>query len=319
MPTYLQELTIRLSAGLGRLPEEVREKQANYFKSGQRDDGGFGGREGDSDIYYTGFALRGLAILGELYGPVAERAAEFLRGRLTGRESIVDFLSLIYGSALLDSAAGIDIFSGAQSDWRTSVASAMEQLRRDDGGYAKGPEGRASSTYHTFLVILCLQLMDAPVNEPDRVIQFLKSQAAEGGGFREIRAGKRAGTNPTAAAIGSLRILDALDDEICEDTIDFLCEMQNDEGGLRANTRIPIADLLSTFTGALTLADLNALEEIDLSMMRRFVESLQLEEGGFHAAAWDLAHDVEYTFYGLGNLALLKEFEDEGQTQDTDA
>jgi len=65
--------------------------------------------------------------------------------------------------------------------------------------------------------------------------------------------------------------------------------------------------------------DLNALEEIDLSMMRRFVVSLQLEEGGFHAAAWDLAHDVEYTFYGLGNLALLKEFEDGAQGQSEDA
>lgn len=307
MPTYLEALTIRISAGLGRLPEPARETHTRYFKSAQRDDGGFGGREGDSDLYYTAFALRGLAVLGELYGPVAERAADFLRGRLTGRESIVDFLSLIYGSALLDSAAGIDIFSDLKSDWRASVTSAMEQLRRDDGGYAKGPEGRASSTYHTFLVILCLQLMNAPIHEPDRVVQFLKSQAAEDGGFREIRAGKRAGTNPTAAAIGILRILDALDEETCEDTIDFLCEMQNDEGGLRANTRIPIADLLSTFTGALTLADLDALHEIDVSAMRRFVESLQLEEGGFHAAAWDLAHDVEYTFYGLGNLALLEE------------
>lgn len=307
MSTYLAELTIRLSSGLGRLPEQVREKHADYLKSAQRDDGGFAGREGDSDLYYTGFALRGLAVLGELYGPVAERSADFLRGRLTGRESIVDFLSLIYGAALLENAAGIDIFSDLQSDWRSSVVSAMEELRRDDGGYAKGPEGRASSTYHTFLVILCLQLMDAPINDPGRVVQFLKSQAAEDGGFREIRAGKRAGTNPTAAAIGSLRILDALDEETCEDTIDFLCEMQNDEGGLRANTRIPIADLLSTFTGALTLADLGALDEVDIPAMQQFVDSLQLEEGGFHAAAWDLAHDVEYTFYGLGNLALLAE------------
>lgn len=307
MSTYLADLTIRLSAGLGRLPDEVRERHAHYLKAAQRDDGGFGGREGDSDLYYTGFALRGLAILGELYGPVAERTAEFLGGRLTGRESIVDFLSLIYGAALLENAAGIDIFEDRRDDWRGNVVSAMETLRREDGGYAKGPEGRASSTYHTFLVILCLQLMDAPVREPDRVVQFLRSQAAEDGGFREIRAGKRAGTNPTAAAIGSLRILNALDDQTCEDTIDFLCEMQNDEGGLRANTRIPIADLLSTFTGALTLADLNALDEIDIAAMSRFVESLQLDQGGFHAAVWDLAHDVEYTFYGLGNLALLAE------------
>jgi geranylgeranyl transferase type-2 subunit beta len=81
--------------------------------------------------------------------------------------------------------------------------------------------------------------------------------------------------------------------------------MQTDEGGLRANTRIPIADLLSSFTGMLTLQDLGGFEEIDLAAMKRFVDSLELESGGYHGAAWDPAHDVEYTFYGLGCRALL--------------
>jgi geranylgeranyl transferase type-2 subunit beta len=81
--------------------------------------------------------------------------------------------------------------------------------------------------------------------------------------------------------------------------------MQTDEGGLRANTRIPIADLLSTFTGLLTLQDLGGAAEIDFDQVRRFVTSLELEDGGFHGAQWDPAHDVEYTFYGLGTLGLL--------------
>ena len=92
---------------------------------------------------------------------------------------------------------------------------------------------------------------------------------------------------------------------IREKTLDFLCEMQTDEGGLRANTRIPIADLLSTFTGLLTLTDLDARDEIDLAHLKRFVFSLDRPEGGFHGAAWDPAHDVEYSFYGLGCAALL--------------
>jgi len=314
MPTYLEELTIRLTTGIGALPESTRAKHASYLLDLQRADGGYAGREGDSDLYYTGFALRSLAILGELSGEPAKRAAEFLKGRLTGRESIVDFLSLIYGATLLEFSAGIEIFSESSSDWRASVAQAMEQLRREDGGYAKGPEGRASSTYHTFLVLLCLQLIDAPVVNPHGIVSFIQSQRSEEGGFREIRASKRAGTNPTAAAIGALRILDALDEQTCEDTIDFLCDMQTDEGGLRANTRIPIADVLSTFTGAVTLKDLGALDEIDLPHLQRFVQSLELEGGGFHAAAWDLAHDVEYTFYGLGCLALLNEHSGETES-----
>ena len=74
---------------------------------------------------------------------------------------------------------------------------------------------------------------------------------------------------------------------------------------MRANTRIPIADLLSTFTGLLTLQDLNGTAEIDLAAVRRFATSLALDAGGFRGAEWDPAHDVEYTFYGLGTLGLL--------------
>lgn len=304
-PTYLEQLTIRLANGVASLPPATRERHARYFLAAQQPDGGFVGRAAGSDLYYTGFALRGLSVLGELQGDVARRAAEFLRGRLIGRETIVDFLSLIYGAMLVDSAAGIDIFAGSPTTWREAVSGTLESLRRTDGGYAKGPEGAISSTYHTFLVLLCRELIERPADGPERIVGFIQSQAAEGGGFREIRASKRAGTNPTAAAIGSLRILNALDDETRESTVDFLTDMQTDEGGLRANTRIPIADLLSTFTGLLTLQDLGASSEVDAAEISRFVQAMEIEEGGFRGGELDPGDDVEYTFYGLGCLALL--------------
>lgn len=303
--SYLAALTVRLATGIGQLPAATRARHAAYLRNAQCEDGGFAGREGGSDLYYTGFALRGLAILGELEGAVAERAAAFLTSRLDKRESIVDFFSLIYGAMLVQSAAGIDVFATAPLQWRESIADFLEKLRRADGGYAKGFEGVASSTYHTFLVLLCLELIERPAPQPEKIVAFLLSQRAEEGGFREIRASKRAGTNPTAAAIAALRMLGALDDETRLDTIDFLADMQTDEGGLRANTRIPIADLLSTFTGLLTLEDLGGQREIDLDRVRRFVAELEQPDGGFHGAAWDPAHDVEYSFYGLGCLALL--------------
>lgn len=306
MPAYLQHLTTRLAAGVGELSEDTRQRHIRYNLAAQQADGGFSGREGGSDLYYTGFALRSLAILGELHGPIAEKAATFLRGRLAGRESIVDFLSLIYGAMLLDSSAGIDLFAGVAHDWRDAVSSALESLRREDGGYAKGPEGAVSSTYHTFLVLLCRELIERPLPNPEHVIRFLYSQRAEEGGFREIKASKRAGTNPTAAAIGALRILDGLNDEVTNDTIEFLAEMQSDEGGLRANTRIPIADLLSTFTGCLTLLDLGAASAIDFAAARNYALSMECEQGGFRGAELDPGDDVEYSFYGLGCLALVK-------------
>ena len=305
MPTYLEALTLRLAAGIAALPEVFRAVQSRYVLAAQREDGGFAGREGGSDLYYTSFALRSLAMLGDLYGPPAERAAEFLTSRLSGHESIVDFLSLVYGASLLQSAAGIDVFARADANWRDAVGAALAKLRRSDGGYAKGAEGAASSTYHTFLVLLCLQLIERQPERPQEIAAFLQSQTCEEGGFREIRASKRAGTNPTAAAIGALRILSSVQENTRLDTIDFLAEMQTDEGGLRANTRIPIADLLSTFTGLLTLQDLGGTNEIDLAAVERYARSLAREEGGFRGAEWDPAHDLEYTFYGLGTLGLL--------------
>ncbi|MFI4876125.1 MAG: prenyltransferase/squalene oxidase repeat-containing protein, partial [Blastopirellula sp. JB062] len=222
MNNYLPELTVRIAMGLGEVDPAIRDRHAQFIRERQQADGGFGGREGASDLYYTSFALRSLAILGELHGDLADRACRFLRSRLDGQETIVDFLSLIYGAGLLESGAGVDVFADSSDDWRSQVADALEKLRRDDGGYAKGELGSASSTYHTFLVLLCLQLIERPIPRPDRIRDFLLSQESEEGGFREIRASKRAGTNPTAAAIGALRIIEGLDQEIADGAIDFL-------------------------------------------------------------------------------------------------
>lgn len=313
MSTYLQQLTVRLAQGIGELPTEVRQRHIGYFLAAQQPDGGFAGRMGGSDLYYTSFALRGLSILGELYGPPAENAAKFLSAQLASHQTIVDFFSLFYAANLLKVSSGIDIFENSDPAWPDQVAAFLEQLRREDGGYSKAPEGHAGSTYHTFLVVLVLQLLDKPIPNPEKIVAFLNSQLELDGGWREIRVSKRAGTNPTAAAAAVLKIIEqnceglgAIDPKTKEITLDFLCEMQTDEGGLRANTRIPIADMLSSFTGGLTLSDLDSFEELDVNLYRKFVYSLELPKGGFQAAAWDEAHDVEYTFYGLGCMALLE-------------
>ena len=302
---YLQQLTIRLATGIGHLPESTRRLHGDYLLGKQNEDGGFSGREGASDLYYTAFGLRGLSILGLLYGQPAERAGQFLTGRLGRHETIVDFFSLIYAAGLLKVSAGVDVFADSPATWRQQVRDLLLSLRRDDGGFAKGFEGKYGSTYHTFLVILCLELIEEAVPDPDQTAQFLISREDEEGGFHEIRASKRPGTNPTAAGFAALKILGKLSDSINDGVIDFLLDMQTSEGGLRANTRMPIADILSTFTGMLTLSDSGALGELELDKAEEFVAQQQMPGGGFRAAEWDEVADVEYTFYGLGSLALL--------------
>jgi geranylgeranyl transferase type-2 subunit beta len=304
-PSYLEELTIRLATGVGNLPEAVRLRHAAFLKSAQRKDGGFGGRMGESDLYYTSFGLRSLAILGELYGDPAQRAAAFLHSQLTHEDRLIDQMSLVFGAALLEASAGEDAYGTSGDAWKNDLATRIMSLRRADGGFAKGPDGAASSTYHTFLALICLQLIQRPLPDRNDVLRFIMSQQVEMGGFREIRASKRAGTNPTAAAIGVLRMFDALDPAICDSTAAFLADMQDDHGGLLANTRIPLADALSTFTGVLTLIDLGQLDVIDTTATFQFIQALENPQGGFLAAGWDEVCDVEYTFYGLGSLALL--------------
>ena len=54
MSAYLQNLTIRLAQGVGRLPQQVRQRHIDYFLAAQQPDGGFAGREGGSEHHFRG-------------------------------------------------------------------------------------------------------------------------------------------------------------------------------------------------------------------------------------------------------------------------
>ena len=142
-------------------------------------------------------------------------------------------------------------------------------------------------------------------DDPIATAALVRSRQRVDGGFVEIGPMRHSGTNPTAAAVGMLKMLDAIDEPTRAAAVSFLAGMQTEEGGLRANTRIPVADLLSTFTGLVALADLGGLSAIDSAAALRFVKSLERPDGGFRAGVWDDTVDVEYTFYGLGAWALL--------------
>jgi geranylgeranyl transferase type-2 subunit beta len=149
-------------------------------------------------------------------------------------------------------------------------------------------------------VALSYQLLGHALPGPDHVVSFIQSRRREDGGFVEIAPMKRSGTNPTAAAVGVLQILGAVDAVPRSGIIDFLAGMATDEGGLKANARAPLADLLSTFTGIWSLNQLDAQGRVNLQEARNFVSLLEFPDGGFRGGLWDNATDVEYTFYGLG-------------------
>jgi len=280
-------------------------RHRRYLVTAQNWDGGFSGREGGSDLYYTGFAVRALACLESLKGRALDDVAGFLRTRLTQPASVVDFMSLLYAARLVQNGGGPDVLSENGCDWPTRVAAALEMFRKPDGGYAKATDGTAGSTYHSFLVALCYELIALPLPKPERIVDFIRSRRREDGGFVEVAPAKRGGTNPTAAAVAVLLMFDALDGTAEQGVIEFLAGMQSAEGGLRANGKAPLADLLSTFTGMLTLDDLGAISRVDQAAARRFVQATEDSAGGFRGGMWDQATDVEYSFYGLGCVAIL--------------
>ena len=302
---YLTRLTTRLLDGVERLPEELRHRHAAYLLGAQNPDGGFPGREGGSDLYYTGFALRSFAVLQSLNPDVCTKAAGFLRQRMGGSAGVVDFFSLLVSCYLVPLGGGPDVLADAPADWRDRVAGTLETFRTPDGGYGKTPGAPHGSTYTSFLVVLCLQLLGRPIPEPDRLAAFVRSRRRDDGGYVEISAMRRSGTNPTAAGVGLLQILGELDDAARAAVADFLAALPSPfEGGMRANDRIPAADLLSTFTGGWTLDQLGAADRLDWPAVRDYAESCERPTGGFRGGLWDEQADVEYTFYGLGTLAL---------------
>jgi geranylgeranyl transferase type-2 subunit beta len=308
---YLPRLTTRLAHGLQRLPDSVRARHAAFVKQWQNADGGFPGREGGSDLYYTGFALRCLAVLDALTPDVVARAAGFLRAALAQQAAgAVDFFSLLYSCLLVQASGGPDVLADAPADWPERVAELLESFRKPDGGYARAAAASGSSTYITFLVGLSYELLGRRLPDPEGVCRFVLTRRRGDGGFVELGPMRKSGTNPTAAAVGLFQLASAgpdqgRTDEVRQGVIAFLADRQSDEGGLRANTSIPIADLLSTFTGAWTLVEMGALDRVDVAALLSYAQALERPEGGFRGAVWDGGTDVEYTFYGLGVLALL--------------
>ena len=314
---YLFRLDERVSRGLSEWDPERIEQHRRFLCSQQNSDGGFGGRGlpadepneppigRESDLYYTAFGIRALAALGAFTAVDAQRVANFLNLSRQHQSSVIDVVSWLYSALMVQAAAGIDLLADVDANWAERLATILEGFRTADGGYAKTHEGAAGSTYHSFLVALCYELVGQTLPAPERLVGFIRARQRDDGGFVEIAPMKRSGTNTTAAAIAVLTLHSSVGPNLRGDVLAYLQDVRSDEGGFQANTRIPFADTLSTFTGLMTSIDLAARDQVDAHRMEQFILSLEHPGGGFRAATWDQISDVEYTFYALGTLGLL--------------
>ncbi|HKQ75201.1 MAG TPA: prenyltransferase/squalene oxidase repeat-containing protein [Blastocatellia bacterium] len=306
--SFLLRLTKRLANELRRLDPERAARHVNFTLRFQQADGGFAGREGGSDLYYTSFAVRTLALLDALDQSRCQNIATYLKSAAAARQeySLVDLVSWLYSVMTVQLIGNLAPFAGDMERFADEVTASLETFRRPDGGYAQTNEGGVGSTYHTFLAALCYELLGRSAPDRPGIERFALSRRRDDGGFVEIGQMRRSGTNPTAAAAALLKQFGSLDDQISRGIESFLTNVRGEEGGFRANTQIPFCDLLSTFTGLVTAHELGFAKLIDAESCFRFVNQLERGEGGFRGAAWDEHADPEYTFYGLGALALLQ-------------
>lgn len=302
---YMFRLGVRLANGLSRMDADRRARHSSFLAAQQQVDGGFPDRQGKSDLYYTSFALRALAALDGLDDSLVNRVGSFLRTSPPSSDKIVDLMGRVQSSLFVLAAGGPDLLESSRDGFAASIGEDLERFRSPDGGYAHEVGAASGSTYQSFLAAATYDLVGKSPPNPEQLREFILRQRREDGGFVEFKPVKRGGTNPTAAAVGCLALLQRLEAHLVDGVCEFFQSVRFANGAFAANTRVPTYDLLSTFTAALTIQDLGLDDLIEHDGLERFLRSVEFENGGFCAASWDDQPDVEYTFYGLGLFGLL--------------
>ncbi|HCA47223.1 MAG TPA: hypothetical protein DEP45_07625, partial [Armatimonadetes bacterium] len=288
---YLDLLDSILRGGGQGLGASFREAQATWIEGRELPGGGFAGRRGDrADLYYTDFALRALDLIAP-ESSVFANTARHLQWHARPPGDITETLSLLSCARALQRQGG-----RVRAD-RRAVERALAAQALPGGGF--GPPGQSTiSAYQTFLGVICAQMMSH--EEPSRsVATQIAALQRPSGGFAESSADASAQTNATAAAAAVLLMDNGLHQADLPGAGRFLVENQAADGGLRAHPEAPASDLLSSFTGLLTLMLIGEPRELDLPALARFVRGAASPDGGFGAMPGDIGADVEYTFYGI--------------------
>lgn len=296
---YLDDLDRVLRGGVSTLSDEMRRRQARFVLALQREDGGFAGRLGASDLYYTDFALRVLTLAGpEMEHGARERLAGHVSRAGAAPRGVVECFSALNAVRML---AEMGVKLGGV---REAARGALAAHRLARGGFAR-PGGDCVSAYHTFLAALCYEMLEEDFPESDGAVEAIAALKRADGGYADLASGAEGQTNASAAAIAFLTMRGALTAPDRE-AVAFLLAMQAEGGGFQACAGVPESDLLSTFTALVTLFALDGLKDVKLGEAVRFIGRLAGGAGGFRATPSDSESDLEYAFYGLGALGIVR-------------
>jgi prenyltransferase beta subunit len=279
-----------------KLLGDSTELVAEFLRGQMNDDGGFGGRDGKSDLYYTVFGLDGLVALQALV-PTGQAAA-YLRS--FGDRAELDFVHL---TCLARCWAALPPPLRDEAP-RGALVGRLEEFRSRDGGYDAQPAADYGTVYGCFLALGAYQDLRAEMPDAGRMLECIQRLRAADGSYANHHGAPVGLTPVTAAAATMLR---NLGQPVDRGVAEWLLARCHEQGGFLAVPDAPIPDLLSTATALHALSGLHVEFDAIREPCLDFIDSLWTNRGGFHGHWEDDELDSEYTYYGLlalGHLSL---------------
>lgn len=305
------------SAALGGAKGSV----VSFLRSRLDPRGGFLGRDGRPDIYYTSFALDSMTAMVPAAGRPDESACsggpasvpaaadpDSLFPDLRPTESWVssfgvgqamDFVHRTCLARCWTHLPGVD----ASRAMRKQLAASLEQCRAPDGGYGTVPSPATGSVTGTFFALGAYDDLGLLPPSPLKAISALDRLETPDGAF----ANEPGMSHGTTLATAGLAILNArLRRRTGAGVIPWLMARYHCEGGFLASPGAPLPDLLSTATALYAFhVTGTTLDPARVATCLGFIESLQEPSGGFCGQWTDDTADTEYTFYALLSLGCL--------------
>jgi prenyltransferase beta subunit len=280
---------------LGDSEEAVR----SFLRRQLAPEGGFQGRDGRSDLYYTVFGLEASLALG--VEVPCERIDAYL-SRFGAGESL-DFVHL---SSLIRCRANLtDRAGGLTGPIRESMAGLLREYRSHDGGFNATPGASRGSAYGGFLALGAYQDLGLALPDTEAVAESVRSLQMPDGGYANEPTMAVSATPATAAA---LCVFHYLHRPVPESALRWLGNRACPSGGFTAipmATDLAVPDLLSTATALHTLSLVGALPHEGRDRHLDYLDSLWNSQGGFRGHGGDEVVDCEYTYYGLLSLGDL--------------
>jgi len=288
----------KASEALGDSADAVR----TFFAQHMDDDGGFCGRDGHSDLYYTVFGLE--ASMALKANVPYERVSNYLDGFETGSS-----LDLVHLASLARCRANLADRRGELIDpaVREAMTERLLAFRADDGGYNTTCGAERGHVYGSFPALGLGQDLQVDCLDAEALVQSVRSLQMPDGGFSNEST---MNVSATAASAAAVTIFHYLKRPIPELTLQWLLARAAPCGGfvpIPLDLELAIPDLLSTATAihALCLAKvpMEALKATHLD----YLDALWSVRGGFQGHPGDEVLDCEYTYYGLLSLGDLIE------------